>query len=211
MYQNSRRTRIVELPWPDSYYEPISGDKRYELLNAALGEEDSEENRLRLKLWEYRYGKVAENNGKPKLDNFMKLWLDLEYFSGRTNSFFGVKKATKEIKKDMDHLGCQEMKEYGELGLALLYEELVQAGRYYFELCASDKNYTTEIFGLKTISQEKFVNKITDDVFRICYKTPKLLNLQDDLEMFTKAVTEALDTDYPEQIQGLNAAIKEYR
>ena len=208
MYQNSRRNEIMELPWPDSYYEPISGDRRYKLLEAALGEEDSEENRLRLKLWEYRYGSVSRNNGKPSMDNFMKLWLDLEFYSQKTNSIFGVKNAAKEIKRDIDSLGYQEMQEYGELGLTMLYQELVQAGRYYFNLCASDRNYTTELFGIKKISDERIVDKITGDVYRVCYMTPKAFKLQEDLEMFTKAVTEALEIEYPEQIKNLNAVIQ---
>ncbi len=208
MYQNGKRNKIMELPWPDSFYEPISGDRRYKLLEEALGEEDSEENRLRLKLWEYRYGSVSRNNGKPSMDNFMKLWLDLEFYSQKTNSLFGVKNVAKEIKRDIDNMGYQEMQEYGELGLAMLYQEFVQAGRNYFMLCASDRNYTTELFGIKKISDERFIEKITGDVYRICYLTPKAFKLQEDLEMFTKAVTEAFEIDYSEQIDDLNAVIK---
>lgn len=199
---------MVEIPWPDSYYEPVSGEERYKLLQAAMQEEDSEENRLRLKLWEYRYDSAKKNNGKPKIDNFMRLWMNLEFASGRTSSVFGVKKVIKELTKDKEALGWEEMQAYGELGANLLYQELLQGGRYYFELCASDKNYNSELFGIKHISQDKFLNKITGDVYRICYMTPKAFGLQESFSVFTEAITEALAMDYPEQMEALQRAIE---
>ncbi len=208
MYQNRRKRDVQELTWPDSYYVPASGEERFKLLDAALSEEDSEENRLRFLLWEFRYGQIKKNDGKPKTDYFMKLWMDLEFASGRTSSIFGVKKVIKEIKKDLEVLGFNELQEYGELGQELLYQEMVQAGRYYFELSATDKNYNSELFGLKQISDDKFFDKITEDVYRICYRTPKAFGLQGELELFTKAVTEALQLDYPELIDDLHRIIE---
>ncbi len=208
MYQNKRKGNIQELPWPDSYYAPNSGEERYKLLDAAMSEQDSEENRLRFRLWECRYGQFAKNNGKPKLDYFMKLWMDLDFASGRTSSMFGVKKVIKEINKDLEVLGFSVAHEYGELGQELLYQEMVQGGRYYLALCATDKNYNSELFGLKQISEERFFDKITSDVYRVCYRTPKAFGIQEELEMFTKAVTEALELDYPEAMDDLHRVIE---
>ncbi len=208
MYRKSRRYQIEELTWPANFYEPISGEERYTLLEAAMKEVDSEENRLRYVLWQCRYGSTEKNHGKPKVDYFMKLWMDLEFASGRTSSVFGVKKVVKDIKKDLDQLGVTKMKEYGELGQELLYQEFVQGGRYYFELCASDKNYNTELMGLKQISDNHFLSKILSDVYRICYTTPTAFDLKEDLELFTKAVTNALEMDYPDLSEDLHKAIE---
>lgn len=208
MIKNNSKYKRVELPWPDNFYEPISGEERYQLLVAAINEEDNEENQLRLKLWQYRYDSVAKNNGKPSTDKFMRLWLDLEFASGRTSSLFGGKKISKLIKQDLDNLGWSVMDEYGDLGRELLHMELVQAGRYYFELCSTDRNYNTELFGMKQISRERFFDKIVSDVHRICYKTPKAFGLQKELELFTKAMTEALEIDYPDKIKDWEDVMK---
>ena len=208
MKQNRRRNKALDLTWPDNYYAPVSGEERYKFLDAAIQDEDSEANRFRLKLWEYRYGAVAKNKGKPKMDGFMKLWMDLKFASGRTNAVFGVKSVIKEIKKDIKSLGFSELDQYDEVEKDLLYKELVQAGQYYLELCASDKSYNTELFGLKQISDEHFEQKIINDVYSICYMTPSVFDLQKELELFTKAVTEALEKDYPELIPDLNAAVE---
>lgn len=199
---------IDQLPWPDNYYEPQSGADRKVLLDEAMLE-DNEANRIRYELWESRYGKVAKNNGKPKTDGFMKLWMDLEYASGRMSAIFGVKKIGKDIRNDVKKLECNEIEQYGELGQELLFMEMVQGARYYFDLCAGDKNYNTEAFGLVPITEERFKNKIAEDVYRICYTTPKAYGVEQELKLFTNAVMEALKMEYPEQWSNLVATLEE--
>lgn len=198
---------IEQLPWPDNYYEPQSGKDRKLLLDKAM-EEENEANRIRYALWEARYGKVAKNNGKPGTDGFMKLWMDLEYASGRISSIFGIKKIGKELRRDIKNLECSDIEQYGELGQELLFMEMVQGARYYFELCAEDRNYNTEAFGLVPITEERFKNKIAADVYRICFETPKVYGVEQELALFTKGVMEALKIDFPEQWSNLVATIE---
>ncbi len=200
--------RIVEkLSWPDNYYERLSGTKRRRLLDEALQLDDSEENRMRLKIWECRYGTATVRGTEAEVDRFMKLWMDLDYASHRLGAVWGFRFIVKPIRKDMGILGITRLQEFGVHGEDLMYKEMVQMGRTYFAICAEDKSYTSAALGLTHISHEKFLQKITENVYRICYQTPKAFGLEKELALFTKAITEALEIDYPEQKEKLMLAV----
>lgn len=193
-------SRIIEnLSWPDNYYERLSGAERRRLLDEAILMNDTEENRMRLKIWECRYGKVPKGKSETGMDRFIKLWMDLDYASHRLGAVFGLRFIVKPIRQDMDILGITRLQDFGAYGEELMYQEMVQMGRYYFALCEEDKSYTSLALGLSRLNHEQFLQKITEDVYRICYQTPKVFGLQKELKLFTRAVTEALEIDFPGQ------------
>lgn len=193
--------------WPESYYEPIEGGRRKKLLDQAMQEEDSKENQIRLKLWEYRYGKVAKNGGKPEVDYYIRFLMNLRFATAKINSIFSSTSIVKELRQDLKKMGVEEMKQMGDSEEALLYKEFVQLGRFYLDLCTKDKNYTTTCMGIVSLKEDKLYDKIAEDVYRIAYKGPKALGLDKELSVFTKAFTEAFETEFAEESMRLQKLI----
>ena len=62
--------------WLKNYYEQTDPLKRQQMLLENKNETMSEEDKLRMKLWEARYGK-----GKPRKDMFVGYLMNLKYIA----------------------------------------------------------------------------------------------------------------------------------
>ncbi len=74
--------------------------------------------------------------------------------------FLGKRRAVREIRKVKEDWDVELLKGRGELGEKLMYQELYNLIRFYMELCATDRNYTTTLFGMMRMDEEKVVQKI---------------------------------------------------
>ena len=81
----------------------------------------------------------------------------MEYSKDTAGKLFGVKRARKEIEKNLDRLKFKEIQEKSDLHRELLYRECCHMVKTYMELCEKDKTYNTTLFGIVPIKDRKSV------------------------------------------------------
>ena len=101
--------------------------------------EDEEANAVRKELWELRYGEPSEAGSGTRADGYLALWMAMEYNKDTAGKLFGLKRARKEIGKNLTRLKFREMQEKSELHRELLYRECCHMVKTYMELCEKDK------------------------------------------------------------------------
>ena len=107
------------LNWPYEYMHMKDPVIRKNILDESIKQGiDPEGNKLRSMLWERRYPNGIEE------DEYFKAWMYFDYVTEELNSFFGKKKRLNTVKGHIERMGIHAMKEYGELGERILYEEL---------------------------------------------------------------------------------------
>ena len=77
----------------------------------------------------------------------------------------------------------------------LLYEECCHAVRLYVSLCEKDRNYRNLFMGVMQMSDEKVREKLKRDLYTTAVLTPKNLDLETELALFTQAA-EQIYTEY---------------
>lgn len=187
----------ADLPWPDNFYTVTDQKTRRELLEQAIASEgETDANHLRLILWDKRYPKTK---GSQELDAYIRFWMDMCYVSKNCQSFFNKKTAMKVAKTGMKEVGFDLSEVHSEVGQEVFYKELRHVVRLYLRICTEDRRYTSNLMGLVTMKDEKLIAKITNEVYRVAVKTPKKINLEGELTLFTQAALDAFYTDFPDQ------------
>ena len=134
----------IALKWPDDYYKETDAKKRRTLLSQAMEQGlEPQENKIRMDLWERRYGR------KEGVDEFLASWINLIYFANV------VKKDRISIwhRKEKDQIMrslCVDMLEEGDEKVReLLYLEICHMLDFYMDICKTDKKYSGLILGLE--------------------------------------------------------------
>lgn len=190
--------------WPSSYYHLEEPMERKALLDLAIESEiDPVGNEIRLLLWNRRYpkGEKLAAKGKMVLDMFVRTWMLLDVTSGRLNSRFRHKKLLKDTKKQLEFLGLDVIETYGKKGIRILYEEMYQLVYYYMKLCAEDRTYGTIILGLGKLNQELYAKKVAENIYRVCYKVPDVLGLQNEFAILQMAAQDAYSEMFPKYLE----------
>ena len=159
--------------------------------------EDEEANAVRKELWELRYGEPSEAGSGTRADGYLALWMAMEYSKDTAGKLFGLKRARKEIEKNLARLKFREMQEKSELHRELLYRECCHMVKTYMELCEKDKTYNTTLCGIVPISEKSAKSKLQKDVYTTAIVFPEEINMQEELEMITKAAREAYEAHFP--------------
>ena len=71
-------------------------------------------NAVRKELWELRYGEPSEAVSGTRADGYLALWMAMEYSKDTAGKLFGLKRARKEIEKNLARLKFREMQEKSE-------------------------------------------------------------------------------------------------
>ena len=159
--------------------------------------EDEEANAVRKELWELRYGGPSELGPDTRADGYLALWMAMEYSKDTASKFFGVKRARKEIEKNLDRLKFKELQEKSELHRELLYRECCHMVKTYMELCEKDKTYNTTLFGIVPINEKNAKSKLQGDIYHTAVRLPEEINMQQELEIITRAAREAYEDHFP--------------
>lgn len=131
---------MTDTPTIALYYREHDPMKRKMFLDQSIAAgEDEEANAVRKELWELRYGGPSELGPDTRADGYLALWMAMEYSKDTASKFFGVKRARKEIEKNLDRLKFKELQEKSELHRELLYRECCHMVKTYMELCEKDK------------------------------------------------------------------------
>ena len=186
------RRRLLNLP--DCYYRERDPKVRRRLLDEADKEElTPEENVVRRELYEIRYPK----NG-PVKDTYLRAWMNLRFILTQKSSLFSRGMNPKQvITKPLDEIGFAELGE-DSLYRSLLYQELYHLGMLYASLCTEDKNYTSLIFGLGSLSEEKLALKIGAEFQDIGVRVIELSKVDEKYRLWTDALTAAYCDLFPE-------------
>ena len=115
---------MTDTPIIALYYREHDPMKRKMFLDQSIAAgEDEEANAVRKELWELRYGEPSEAVSGTRADGYLALWMAMEYSKDTAGKLFGLKRARKEIEKNLARLKFREMQEKSELHRELLYRE----------------------------------------------------------------------------------------
>ncbi len=193
------------IDWPYEYVRMKSPVERKRLLDAAIEAGiDPEGNEIRLMLWNRRYPEGVE------ADEYLKAWMYFDFVADSLKSWFGKGKRLKETKQYLDTMGIYAVKEYGELGDRILYEEMYHLVYNYIQLCGDDRNYGSLILGLGKMSKESYALKVANNLCRVCHKVAYGLELQEEFGVLQKAAMEAYYDSFPEYEELYDKAIKDF-
>ena len=107
---------MTDTPIIALYYREHDPMKRKMFLDQSIAAgEDEEANAVRKELWELRYGEPSEAGSGTRADGYLALWMAMEYSKDTAGKLFGLKRARKEIEKNLARLKFREMQEKSEL------------------------------------------------------------------------------------------------
>ena len=113
---------MTDTPIIALYYREHDPMKRKMFLDQSIAAgEDEVANAVRKELWELRYGEPSEAGSGTRADGYLALWMAMEYSKDTAGKLFGLKRARKEIEKNLARLKFREMQEKSELHRELLY------------------------------------------------------------------------------------------
>ena len=65
------------------------------------------------------------------------------------------------------------------------------------ELCEKDKTYNTTLFGIVPINEKNAKSKLQGDIYHTAVRLPEEINMQQELEIITRAAREAYEDHFP--------------
>ena len=172
----------------ESYYEEIDPAKRRNILDeyiAAAGGSDPAAS-YRKALYEYRY--VDPADPQKKLDRFMLAFLDFLYLYRSSRILPG--RYVKEVKTTIGSLELDERVHTDPLFAEAFSLEVRNAARRYFETCKTD-GYHRKFFGITASKPEEKEKQRCIDVWRISYGLAERLGLEEEMDLFCRALSEA--------------------
>ena len=182
--------------WVDAYTRELNKEKRVEILEQAIEEEGlSPENELRKKILEARYGKSKERD----IDYFVRGWMQLHYLRESRLRLFAKKSRAKDRDSIRSDFQLALADSYGEAGRRVFYEEFTNLARVFLELCRTDSNYSSVIFGLGKMKEKSLSTKIAKDFYNIAVRAPEELGMEEELAEFRRALVDVFCEEYPEQ------------
>ncbi|MDO5336541.1 MAG: hypothetical protein Q4E89_03630 [Eubacteriales bacterium] len=181
------------------YYQETDPMRRRRILEKSIDQgEELEKNRIRMELWEARYQHPSRAAKGERADGFLRLWIQMKYADDNTGGILGGRRRSrKEVQKEMDRLGFLKWQRLGGLYEECFYEECLHLAALYMESCHADKSYGSGIMGLMALSEEKIMDKLTDDVYGIAFRVPEALGLTEELSILTRAICEVYSARYP--------------
>ena len=198
--------------WPESYYSEKDPGLRRILLEEEIRQHPGvSENDLRQNLWEIRFVSRDKKNTGQQVDNYIGGWMEMLYLSRNNGGLFGFRYAAKELRKTIKKMGFSEAEEYGETGREVLYREIYHLCSFYYHLCATDKGYGTKLMGMMSMKDEDITMKIAKEVLQNAYRLPMNTGLVQEMEVFTKAATQAFYDYFPREKDKLDSQVEKLR
>ena len=172
----------------ESYYEEIDPAKRRNILDeyiAAAGGSDPAAS-YRKALYEYRYVNPADP--QKKLDRVMLAFLDFLYLYRSSRVLPG--RYVKEVQATIKALELDEKVHADPLFAEAFGMEIRNAARRYFETCKTD-GYHRKFFGITASKPEEKEKQRCIDVWRMSYGLAERLGLEEEMDLFCRALSEA--------------------
>ncbi|MFR1808838.1 MAG: DUF6553 family protein [Pygmaiobacter massiliensis] len=182
--------------WKNAYGKEYRLKARYAMLEEALQEdkEHQQEHLLRLRFWQQRYGDQPAQAKLP--DRYVGVWMDMLYSATNGSGWFGKKRLTRELTRNLTALGV-EIAEESACAEEMLYEELCAMMRFYIYTCTKDGKYGSQLFGTMPLGEEKVMGKIADEITRVTRELPKQAGLSKEYTILYKAAKTAFEETFP--------------
>ena len=193
MLESNGIRRRRTLTWPDDYYGETDPEKRHELLKEQLSINDSEENRIRHKLFEKRY--ITPEKGITGTDYYMKVLMSMEKTAQLKKSFLGKKAYWKGLQEIRD-IFCLDLLKEKPAWAGLWEEEFFHLWCLYIETCRDDNNYAGLLLGTGRMSKDRLIDKLKADIHHKSTELPESLGLSEELLSFRTAASEAFYSYY---------------
>ena len=183
-----KKEEINPYDWPESYYMEVDAGRRLSLLEEHLNQEESDTiNSLRMELWQMRYQPLKKGNEYK--DNFMAglvQWLMLTIDAARP---FSKKRARKEAGQVLVQLGLTSEEHFTR---ELLETEMKHLFLVYAATCLEDRQYGSLLFGFGRIKKDKVEKKIAEDIRKVGFSLPDLLDMHTEFSVVAAGGRAAL-------------------
>lgn len=167
------------------YYTEQKPEKRLEILDAMISQGiDAENNEARRKIFDIRYPKKK----KQYADQFMAFWLTLKMYSVNGIKEREYVRVCEKIKEEIAKLSNAPQE--------ILLEEWKHLISLYADVCKTDRNYGSIIFGLVKLEDNVIENKIQKDISRIGIAFPEEIGLKNELAIITEATKSVYEDLY---------------
>lgn len=188
----------MDTPTIAAFYREADANQRKALLEQSIeAGEDQEANEVRKELWNIRYQEKADHGDNARADGFLALWMVLEFNRGSGNRLFGTRGIKKELRRHLDKMKQQELREKGPLYEEILYREWCHAANLYMELAKTDKNYNSVLFGIMSMDKDKAKDKLRRDVWETAVQLPQQLEMEQEFEILTRAAKDMYEVHFP--------------
>lgn len=190
----------MNTPLITEFYKVTKPQKRREILEKSIqAGEDPQKNAIRLELISLRYPKQKNGRTKEPVDALLRVWMYIEFNKKNSRSRMHAANARKEIRKNMDEIQFQQILKKSGLHRELLYAEVCHMLKLYMNLCETDKSYRNTFFGLLTMSDEAFREKLRADVYETAVLVPRRLEMQEELQIFEDALRDVYCREFPDE------------
>ena len=176
--------------WPEHYYEIKDINERHRTLLKVLKEENATQNdKERLEILEYRFGKNIE---KKRADRFMRGWINAKTLSTERINFFNKKRIEKEFRNCLIDLAVLDFNRSD-----ILHEEWKSFSQEFLLSCLNSHSYKQVAIGIGHVSDKNLAMRIAGDIDAITKKLPASFSLEEDCrelhEIMVKTYQEMLE------------------
>lgn len=190
----------MDTPTIAQYYREADPMARQKLLQQSIeAGEEPENNAIRQEIWEIRYQEPSQVDKASRADGYLKLWMALEFNKNYAGKLFAGKGAQKEISGHLKRMKFEELAAKGPQYEELLYRECCHLVRVYMDLCATDRTYNSTLFGIMPMKKEHATDKMKADIYQTAIKLPRLLGMEQELSVITRAAREMYRLQFPEE------------
>ena len=188
------------LAWPDSYYNEREPALRRQMLDLAREKGLSpEEDRIREELFSLRYPEYGKSRQENTKDSYINAYLTFLFIANSLDKMFSFKKAkVRQAKDELRAMGIAKMAEKGRIGEDILFLEIKHMATLYYYLCREDKQYGAVLFGFGNIGEDSVAAKAGQEAYKVAYLVPEQLGMKEECALWTRAITEAYETVFPD-------------
>lgn len=172
----------------ESYYEEIDPAKRRKILDEYIATAGGSDPAASYRKALYEYRNVDPADPQRKLDRFMLAFLDFLYLYRSSRILPG--RYVKEVKTTIGALELDERVHTDPLFAEAFSLEVRNAARRYFETCKTD-GYHRKFFGITASKPEEKEKQRCIDVWRMSYGLAERLGLEEEMDLFCRALSEA--------------------
>lgn len=150
-----------------------------------------------LKLWQWRYNKKGRGKNEIYADRMMEFFNILLHHARLSTSYFGKKRAFKEIDKFLKNEGLVNAIASFREPRSALYNLFYVATVRHIRICLGDRLYTSVAFGMGSMKTTEGGLRVANDMFDTAMYYPVLIGLHEEYPEWISAVYNAYIDEFP--------------
>ena len=132
-------------------------------------------------------------------DAFLDALMELFFIRNSYRSGIRPKRAARMLTPVAEHLGLDRCQSASEEDIRLFTEAYRDTALLFIELGKNDKSYSTGIMNLRSLSDERFRNKVRSDFYEIGTEIPEYAGLSDLFRPFKEGLEMAYKNFFREE------------